>query len=47
MVMMMLITANRKIMSKFVVTGARRIVGWLATAVVAAAAIGMAVTSFG
>jgi Mn2+/Fe2+ NRAMP family transporter len=47
MVMMMLITSNRKIMRKFVVTGIRRVIGWLATAVMAAAAIGMAVTSFG
>jgi Mn2+/Fe2+ NRAMP family transporter len=46
MVMMMLITSNTKIMRTFVVGGARRIVGWLATAVMAAAAIGMVVTSF-
>ena len=47
MVMMMLITSNPKIMRKFVVTGVRRGIGWLATAVMAAAAIGMGVTSFG
>jgi Mn2+/Fe2+ NRAMP family transporter len=46
MVMMMLITSNAKIMRKFVVTGAKRAIGWLATAVMAAAAIGMVVTSF-
>jgi Mn2+/Fe2+ NRAMP family transporter len=46
MVMMMLITSNKEIMGKFTVTGARRIVGWLATAVMAAAAIGMGVTAF-
>jgi hypothetical protein len=46
MVMMMLITSNPKIMRRFVVTGVRRIIGWLATAVMAAAAVGMAVTSF-
>jgi Mn2+/Fe2+ NRAMP family transporter len=46
MVMMMLITSNKKIMGKFTVTGARRIVGWLATAVMAAAAMGMGVTAF-
>jgi hypothetical protein len=33
-------------MRKFVVTGARRAIGWLATAVMAAAAIAMGVTSF-
>jgi Mn2+/Fe2+ NRAMP family transporter len=42
----MLITSNAKIMRKFVVTGARRVIGWLATAVMAAAAIAMGVTSF-
>jgi len=46
MVMMMLITSNPKIMRKFVIKGARRTIGWLATAVMAAAAIGMGVTSF-
>ena len=45
MVMMMLITSNPKIMRKFAVTGVRRAIGWLATAVMAAAAVGMAVTS--
>jgi Mn2+/Fe2+ NRAMP family transporter len=45
MVMMMLITSNKKIMGKFTVTGARRVVGWLATAAMAAAAIGMGVTA--
>jgi NRAMP (natural resistance-associated macrophage protein)-like metal ion transporter len=44
MVMMMLITSNKKIMKKFTVTGLRRVVGWLATAVMAAAAVGMVVT---
>jgi NRAMP (natural resistance-associated macrophage protein)-like metal ion transporter len=47
MVMMMLITSNAKIMNNFVVTGLRRAIGWLATAVMAAAAMGMAMTSFG
>jgi Mn2+/Fe2+ NRAMP family transporter len=46
MAMMMLITSNPKIMRTFTVAGARRTVGWVATAVMAAAAIGMAVTSF-
>jgi Mn2+/Fe2+ NRAMP family transporter len=41
MVMMMLITSNKTIMRKFTVSGVRRIVGWLATAIMGAAAIGM------
>jgi NRAMP (natural resistance-associated macrophage protein)-like metal ion transporter len=45
MAMMMLITSNKKIMGKFTVTGTRRIVGWLATAVMGAAAVGMIVTA--
>jgi Mn2+/Fe2+ NRAMP family transporter len=45
MAMMMLITSNKKIMGKFPVTGVRRVVGWLATAVMAAAALGMCVTA--
>jgi hypothetical protein len=32
-------------MRKFVITGVRRMIGWIATAVMAAAAIGMGVTS--
>jgi Mn2+/Fe2+ NRAMP family transporter len=45
MTMMMLITSNRKIMGPFVVTGVRRVIGWLATAVMAAAAVGMCITA--
>jgi Mn2+/Fe2+ NRAMP family transporter len=45
MVMMMLITSNKKIMGKFTVAGFRWVVGWLATAAMAAAAIGMGVTA--
>jgi Mn2+/Fe2+ NRAMP family transporter len=45
MAMMMLITSNKKIMGKFTVTGARRMVGWLATGVMAAAAVGMGVAA--
>jgi Mn2+/Fe2+ NRAMP family transporter len=45
MVMMMLISGNKVIMKQFVVTGGRRIVGWIATAVMLAAAVGMVVTS--
>jgi Mn2+/Fe2+ NRAMP family transporter len=41
MAMMMLISSNRKIMERFTVTGGRRIVGWAATGVMAAAAAGM------
>jgi NRAMP (natural resistance-associated macrophage protein)-like metal ion transporter len=45
MAMMMFITANKKIMGRFKVTGALRAIGWLATAVMAAAAIGMGITA--
>ena len=45
MVMMMLITSNRKIMGKFVLSGALKVFGWLATAVMAAAALGMGITA--
>jgi len=45
MAMMMLITSNKNIMGKFVLTGGLKFMGWLATGVMAAAAIGMAVTS--
>jgi NRAMP (natural resistance-associated macrophage protein)-like metal ion transporter len=45
MAMMMLMTANEKVMGKFVVTGALRAVGWIATGAMAAAAVGMIVTS--
>lgn len=43
MAMMMLITANKKIMGEFTVRGTRRIIGWFATVVMAAAAAGMAI----
>lgn len=46
MIMMMLMTSNKKIMGKFIITGSLRIVGWIATAVMAAAAAAMAITSF-
>jgi NRAMP (natural resistance-associated macrophage protein)-like metal ion transporter len=45
MVMMMLITSNKKIMGTFVLTGALKVVGWLATAVMTAAALGMGITA--
>jgi len=44
MAMMMLITSNKKIMGKFTVVGALRVIGWLATAVMAAETIGMGIT---
>jgi len=45
MVMMMLIGANPKIMKKFAVSGPLKYIGWLATAVMAAASVGMVITS--
>ena len=45
MVMMMLIVCNEKIMGKFVLNGALKYVGWLATTVMAAAALGMGITA--
>ena len=47
MVIMMLMTMNPKIMGKFTVTGALRVIGWAATVTMAAAAIAMGVTAFG
>jgi NRAMP (natural resistance-associated macrophage protein)-like metal ion transporter len=44
MVMMMLITSNKKIMGDFILPSALRVVGWLATAVMTAAALGMGIT---
>ena len=41
MAMMMLITCNPKIMGSFTIAGHRRVVGWLATGVMAAAAVCM------
>jgi len=45
MAMMMLITSNKNIMGKFVLKGALRLVGWVATGVMAAAALGMGITA--
>lgn len=45
MAMMMLITSNKTIMGKFVLTGILKYVGWLATGVMAAAALGMGITA--
>jgi len=46
MAMMMLITSNKKIMGKFILTDGLKIVGWLATAIMAAAAAAMAISTF-
>jgi NRAMP (natural resistance-associated macrophage protein)-like metal ion transporter len=46
MAMMMFIISNEKIMGKFVLIGGLKYFGWLATAVMAAAAASMAVTAF-
>jgi NRAMP (natural resistance-associated macrophage protein)-like metal ion transporter len=46
MAIMMLLTASPKIMGKFVIGGALRAVGWIATAVMAAAVVGMGITAF-
>lgn len=45
MILMMLLTANSKVMGQFTVTGVLRFTGWLATAVMAAAVAGMLVTA--
>ena len=46
MVIMMAMTANPKVMGEFTVTGWVRGTGWIATAVMAAAVVGMVVASF-
>jgi Mn2+/Fe2+ NRAMP family transporter len=45
MAMMMLITANSKVMGKFTISGSLRAIGWAATGVMAAAVAGMALTA--
>ena len=45
MAMMMLISVNPKIMGKFTIGGAMRIMGWTATAVMGVAVLAMAITS--
>jgi Mn2+/Fe2+ NRAMP family transporter len=47
MAIMMAMTANARIMGAFVVGGALRAVGWIATAVMAAAVVGMVITLLG
>jgi Mn2+/Fe2+ NRAMP family transporter len=46
MVVMMLITARREIMGRFIVTGWPKGIGWTATAIMAVAVTAMLVTSF-
>jgi Mn2+/Fe2+ NRAMP family transporter len=45
MAMTMFIGTNRKIMGEFAISGMLKIVGWIATAVMGAAAIGMIAAS--
>ena len=45
MVMMMLIAANKRVMTRFAVSGVLKYIGWIATAVMAGASIGMGITS--
>jgi NRAMP (natural resistance-associated macrophage protein)-like metal ion transporter len=45
MVMMMLITANPKVMGKMTISGPLRVIGWTATVVMAAAVVGMGLTA--
>jgi NRAMP (natural resistance-associated macrophage protein)-like metal ion transporter len=46
MIMMMIMTSNKKIMGKFTVTGPLQLIGWIATFVMGAATGAMAITSF-
>jgi Mn2+/Fe2+ NRAMP family transporter len=43
---MMMMTANAKIMGDFAVRGPLWVLGWIATAIMAAAILGMGVTAF-
>jgi Mn2+/Fe2+ NRAMP family transporter len=45
MAMMMLVTSNKNVMGKFVVTGVLRWVGWIATLAMGAAATGMGIAA--
>jgi Mn2+/Fe2+ NRAMP family transporter len=45
MAIMMVIASDRRVMGRFVLTGWLRALGWLATAVMAGASIGMGVAS--
>jgi len=44
MVMMMLLSSRRAVMGRFVLPGPLKVIGWLATAVMGAAAVGMFAT---
>lgn len=46
MAMLMLLASDPKIMKEFAIGAGLKILGWLATIVMAAAVVGMAVTSF-
>jgi Mn2+/Fe2+ NRAMP family transporter len=46
MAVMMLMAANSKIMGKFKITGLLKLIGWAATIVMVAAAVGMGITAF-
>ena len=46
MVVMMLMTADAKIMGKFKIAGLLKVLGWAATLVMAGAAVGMGITTF-
>jgi NRAMP (natural resistance-associated macrophage protein)-like metal ion transporter len=45
LVVMMLMSANPLVMGRFTITGALRLIGWTATLVMAAAAVGLALTA--
>jgi Mn2+/Fe2+ NRAMP family transporter len=45
MVMMMIMTSNEDVMGKFMVRGPLRIIGWIATLAMAAAATGMGIAA--
>jgi Mn2+/Fe2+ NRAMP family transporter len=46
MIVMMLLSGDSKIMGRFGITGPLRAMGWIATLVMAAAAVALVVTSF-
>jgi Mn2+/Fe2+ NRAMP family transporter len=46
MAIMMLMAVNKKVMGKFTIPPLMRLIGWVATAVMALAVVGMAVTAW-
>jgi len=46
MVVMMWLAASRRVMGEFIVTGWVKVLGWIATMVMAAAVVAMVATSF-